>query len=650
VASDDATPSKADTQPSGGETQAESDKSGGAKRAVNVGDVLGRYELAEEIGEGGMATVYRARDTQLRRDVAVKVLFAHLAKRNEIVRRFHREARAAAVLEHANILRIYDVGGGEASDPPYMVMELIRGPTLLGEIEKRGPMLAELAACVGAVLADALGAAHDKGVIHRDVKPGNVLIAPDGRVLLADFGVAHLEAEDSLVTRTGALLGTPAYMSPEQATGEQTTVRSDLYSLGATLYQVVTGSLPYSGSPAKVIAQITHGSAPTAVRRRAEVGPDLSRAIERMMDIEPTRRPASATEVAAELRAIASAGGFGDAKDELAAYFADPEAACKAHGAVVVGKVVAAARQAIVDRKLPRAMALADRASALAPEDDSVKSLVDEVTRGGRASRRRRALAIGAVVVAIVGATAAGVAALARGGEEEEEPVAVVPKDAAVVVEEKKDAAMVVAIEPVMDAAMVAEVPIDAVVASRTATKDAGAAKVRPDAKVDAAEQVMAVIPMDAAVPITPPPDAAEEFGTLTVFNTPWCDLYVDGKLYGRNKLGKAITVTVGSHVVKCEQGPKPDNPRWIESVEVRRDKDTRLDRSFESVQIVRIETRGDVRIEGNLYSRGSLARLKMPHRFDVVEEGVDKRRIDFTVPCALREVEDHLVCVPLKP
>src|SRR5258708_22541180 len=196
-----------------------------------------------------MATVYRARDRELRRDVALKVLFAHLAKRDEIVRRFHREARAAAVLEHANILRIYDVGGGEGSDPPYIVMELIRGPTLLGEIEQRGPMLSELAACVGALLADALAAAHANGVIHRDMKPGNVLIAPGGRVLLADFGVAHLETEDSLVTRTGALLGTPAYMSPEQATGEPTTAQSDIYSLGATLYQLVTGALPYSGPP-----------------------------------------------------------------------------------------------------------------------------------------------------------------------------------------------------------------------------------------------------------------------------------------------------------------------------------------------------------------------------------------------------------------
>src|SRR5262245_52576794 len=180
----DADPATADTQtsdppdsdtPTSGDTPA---KKGPPMRAVHVGDTLGRYELVEEIGEGGMATVFRARDKELRRDVAVKVLFPHLARRPEIVRRFHREARAAAGLEHPNILRIYDVGGGENEDPPYIVMELIRGRTLMAEIEQRGFILAEVAACVGALLCDALAAAHAAGIIHRDIKPANVLIAP----------------------------------------------------------------------------------------------------------------------------------------------------------------------------------------------------------------------------------------------------------------------------------------------------------------------------------------------------------------------------------------------------------------------------------------------------------------------------------------
>ena len=245
-----------------------------------------------------------ARDKELRRDVALKVLFPHLARRDEIVRRFQREARAAAGLEHANILRIYDVGGAEGDDPPYIVMEMIRGRSLLAEVEQRGPMFAEVVACIGALLADALAAAHKASIVHRDMKPANVMIAPGGRILLTDFGVARLETEDSLVTKTGALLGTPAYMSPEQASGDIATAKSDLYSLGATLYQLATGTLPYSGSPAKVMAQIATGAMVAPVKKRAAVGPDLSRVIERMMAVEPEQRTATAVIAAAELRAM----------------------------------------------------------------------------------------------------------------------------------------------------------------------------------------------------------------------------------------------------------------------------------------------------------------------------------------------------------
>src|SRR6185369_13675799 len=165
-------------------------------------------------------------------------------------------------------------------------MELIRGSSLLGEIEKRGAILAEVAACIGALLADALAVAHGAGIIHRDVKPANVMVAAGGRLLLADFGVARLETEDSLVTKTGSVLGTPAYMSPEQASGDTATAKSDLYSLGATLYQLATGSLPYTGSPAKVLSSIASGSAPPAVKKRPAVGPDLSRVIEKLMAVE----------------------------------------------------------------------------------------------------------------------------------------------------------------------------------------------------------------------------------------------------------------------------------------------------------------------------------------------------------------------------
>jgi tRNA A-37 threonylcarbamoyl transferase component Bud32 len=510
------------------------------KRGVHTGDTLGRYELGEEAGEGGMATVYRARDKELRRDVAIKVLFPHLARRPEIVRRFHREARAAAGLEHANILRIYDVGGDEDSDdPPFIVMELVRGTTLLGEIELRGPMFAEVVACVGALLADALAAAHAAGIIHRDIKPANVLVAPGGKILLADFGVARLETEDSLVTKTGALLGTPAYMSPEQAAGDIATAKSDLYSLGATLYQLATGTLPYAGSPAKVMAAIATGSRISAVKKRAEVGPDLSHVIDRLMSSEPEDRPASAKEVAAELRAIATAGGLGDPVDELEAYFEDPPAFVTARIPKLVTALVEQGKQAIAEAKLPRALAIANRASALAPDDPTVTALISAVTEGGRSTARNRVFVVGALGVVVAGAaTVAGIKLLAH-------------RDAVVAA----DAIAIVAVTPADapgDAIEVPPMPIDggAIVISQL---DAGVRRVV--VARDAAPAIAMATP-DAAPPDAAPPDAAlpvaPQMGTIIVKNDTWCDVTIDHEQPVRN--GKPFVVQAGHHYLACEQ------------------------------------------------------------------------------------------------
>lgn len=515
---------------------------GKKKRAVHSGDTLGRYELGDDVGEGGMATVYRARDKELRREVAVKVLFPHLARRPEIVRRFHREARAAAGLEHANILRIYDVGGDEDSDdPPFIVMELVRGTTLLGEIEQRGPMFAEVVACVGAVLADALVAAHAAGIIHRDIKPANVLVAPGGRVLLADFGVARLETEDSLVTKTGALLGTPAYMSPEQAAGDIATAKSDLYSLGATLYQLATGTLPYAGSPAKVMAQIAAGTRIPAVKKRAEVGPDLSRVIDRLMATEPEDRQVNAAQVADELRKIAASGGLGEPADELRAYFADPKAFVAAKTPGVVTALIAAGKQAIADAKLPRALAIADRANALAPEDPAVAALVTAVTEGGRSSARRRVLAIGLVGAAVIaGGAVAGVKVFAH-----REPAKAIPVDKptldAGAIERVENPSDVVL--PVLDATP----PIDAAVHVAVMARDAGAARIRDANAPDAA------LPDAASVIEAVQPDAALADGKIAVKNDTWCDVSIDGQKRGRADTGPFVA-SAGEHVVRCEQ------------------------------------------------------------------------------------------------
>lgn len=615
--------------------------------------MLGRYELVEEIGEGGMATVYRARDRELRRDVALKVLFPHLARREDVVRRFHREARAAAGLEHPNILRVYDVGGATvtdaasgAVDPPYIVMELIRGRSLLGELEQRGPMLAEVVACLGALLADALSVAHQAGIIHRDVKPANVMIAAGGRVLLADFGVARLETEDSLVTKTGALLGTPAYMSPEQASGDTATARSDLYSLGATLYQLATGVLPYSGSPAKVMAQIAQAQLVSAVRRRSAVGPDLSRVIDRLMAAEPTARPARAADVADELRRIAAAGGLGDPKAELGAYFAEPEAFVKAKLPAVVAAILTTAERAIADDKLPRAMALADRASALAPDDPAVGALIQKVTEGNKSTRRRRVLAIVAAGAVLAGGASIG--AMKLFGDSSQRSSAA----------QRDDASLGATNVPLADAGIAAAdaTPLamldDAAIVARR--EDAGRVAVTEDARRVArrADAGLVAIAADAGVPPVARPDAAPPippvdaavqagdvaaFGAILVRNDTWCDVSIDGRAPSRNS-NKPIRVAVGHHLVTCAQPGL--GKQWTREVDVAAGGVVTVAGSLLGTVTVTLGI--DASIDGVAHRRGASIQLKA-NRYEVVA-GDQKAFLDIRVSCTLRTTPE-LAC-----
>ncbi len=613
------------------DTAAPASEAGKKKRAVHTGDVLGRYELADDVGEGGMATVYRARDLELRRDVAIKVLFPHLARRPEIVRRFHREARAAAALEHANILRIYDVGGDvESDDPPFIVMELIRGSTLLGEIEQRGPMFAEVVACVGALLADALAAAHAAGIIHRDIKPANVLVAQDGRLLLADFGVARLETEDSLVTKTGALLGTPAYMSPEQASGDTATAKSDLYSLGATLYQLATGVLPYAGSPAKVMAQIATGQRTSAVKKRAEVGPELSRVIDQLMATEPEGRPANAKAVAAELRAVAAP--LGDPALELEAYLRDPAAFVAAKTPAVVTTLVAAGKRAIAEAKLPRALAIADRASALAPTDPDVVALVTAVTEGGRSSARRRFFGLAAL--ALLGAGGATLAAIEVLGHREAS------------VRARADAAPLVAIAeaPVPDApvpdAAAALVPELALDAGRVAAAPRDGGRVVATAR-DASLAIDAPVIVEAVVPDAGPVAVAR--GAIRIENDTWCDVAIDRLPLGRFAKGMRYPVDVGPHTVTCAQGGT--DLAWTRQVEVSANATAVAAGTLRAAVAIRFEV--DAIWNGVPFAKGSsTTAVRGSYALQV---GAAKRRIAVTVACTVRD-QPELDCSAARP
>jgi predicted Ser/Thr protein kinase len=217
-----------------------------------VTETLGeRYALGDRLATGGMGSVYRARDTRLGREVAIKILKEEYAGDDRFVERFRREARAAAALAHPNIAGVYDYG--EESGRHFIVMELVQGSDLARVMREEGPLPPERAQNIGTQIARALAHAHAAGVVHRDVKPANVIVSPSEVVKVTDFGIARAQA-DSALTATGTVMGTAQYISPEQASGEKVGPRSDVYSLGIVLYEMVTGTVPFTGDSAVAIA------------------------------------------------------------------------------------------------------------------------------------------------------------------------------------------------------------------------------------------------------------------------------------------------------------------------------------------------------------------------------------------------------------
>ncbi|MGH2442474.1 MAG: protein kinase domain-containing protein [Chloroflexota bacterium] len=248
--------------------------------------LAGRYRLIAPLGEGGMAAVYRARDLRLNREIAVKILNEELTRDPEFLARFQREAQFVASLSHPNIVPVYDVGEEQGSH--FIVMEYIRGRTLKDALEANGPMPAERAVRVMEQVLSALGYAHQKGLVHRDVKPHNILLTPDGTAQLTDFGIAHLIGGSS--TRTAAVLGSAHYLSPEQARGGEATVASDIYGCGVVLYELLAGKPPFDGTNALAIAHQHVHSGPPPLPLTAGASPHLSDTVMRALAKEPADR------------------------------------------------------------------------------------------------------------------------------------------------------------------------------------------------------------------------------------------------------------------------------------------------------------------------------------------------------------------------
>jgi serine/threonine protein kinase len=265
-----------------------------------IGTNLDKYAVLQKVGEGGMATVYRGRHQTLERDVAIKVLHPHLSSSQRNRKRFEREAQAIEHLRHENILEIFDYSGLEGHDC-YIVTEFVEGETLSALLAARGRFPSEVTAILGIDLCRALEYAHRQGVLHRDVKTDNVMLRVDGTLKLMDFGIARF-LDETKVTMTGALVGSPAFMSPEQAREAPLDARSDLFSLGTVLYTLVTGSLPFTGgNPSLILKNVIEGNRPSVPELAPTISPALADLIERLMATDPSDRPTTAQEAADEL-------------------------------------------------------------------------------------------------------------------------------------------------------------------------------------------------------------------------------------------------------------------------------------------------------------------------------------------------------------
>src|SRR5215813_2156869 len=281
---------------------------------LTPGSRLGPYEVLSILGTGGMAEVYRARDTRLGRDVALKVVNEALAGDPELVRRFEQEARLAGSLNHPNLVAVYDVGQQDGA--AYFITELLKGEALRHRLS-RGRIPIQTALDWGAQLAQGLAAAHARGIIHRDVKPENVFVTSDGHVKLLDFGIAKLSEQSRVdgrhgilddtvtptggATQTGAILGTPAYMSPEQVRGEPVDARTDIFSLGAVLHEMLSGQRPFPGSPLESSHAILRDEPPPLPD---EVPAAVARVVQRCLAKEPDRRFQSASDLAFDLELL----------------------------------------------------------------------------------------------------------------------------------------------------------------------------------------------------------------------------------------------------------------------------------------------------------------------------------------------------------
>ncbi|HMG57324.1 MAG TPA: protein kinase [Kofleriaceae bacterium] len=372
---------------------------------IQVGQVLDKYELLERVGQGGMAIVYRGIDRQLKRVVAIKVLHKHLADYQEARDRFEREAQAVAKLRHENILEIFDYSGADAAEAAgssYIVTEFIDGKTLKQQVTDRPITYPEIGAMIILQVCRALGHAHAAGILHRDVKPENIMIRNDGVVKLMDFGISHMVDLERL-TVTGQLLGSPAYMAPEHVEGRPLDFRTDVFAVGIVLYQLTVGKLPFEGkNPHEVLKRIAECRFVDPRQANPRIGNRLGRIILRAMAAQPGDRFPAVGEMVLALEGYLEETGLAPDKvvGELGRYFQAPAAYEHALRERVIDHLTRRGQQLLGADDRAAALDAFDRVLSIDAHNPRVLEILDDLNR--RKRRRANLLAVGGAALLAV--------------------------------------------------------------------------------------------------------------------------------------------------------------------------------------------------------------------------------------------------------
>ncbi len=536
-----------------------------------IGHILDKYRIIEKVGEGGMASVYRGEHLTLGREVAVKILHPHLSDKPRNRQRFTREARAIENLRHDNILRIEDYSGEDAKDC-YIVTEFVDGYTLQKLHVELGAIPSEVVAIIGMHLADALQYAHDQGIIHRDLKPENVMIQRDGTIKLMDFGIARFLDEMHL-TMTGALVGSPAYMSPEQAMEKVLDSRSDLFSLGTLLFHLVTGQLPFAGNnPSIVLRNIIEGNRPSVSDVAPEVAAPLAELIHGLLQIDPDDRPRSAAEVRARLAQTTAEADIDpeDPRWSLQAWVIDPVGYRERLDEWLDQVLLAKGKERLEHRDHLGALQLFNRLLTIderrGRQNDEVLALVSGMHVSREAPRRNRSWWLGGVGL-LVGAallslwllpsatetpsSQEGLAPLAPTSPVEPEPV-----DAAAELLTLPQSEVELDEAPASPVEEPGEEPVDAdgavARAPRVSSTPTPRTLPRPGLPILGPEQQAARAQRLAEQGGSATPTDAGASGKLTV-HVPesWGHIYIDGTYMGRTgRLQDPISVAPGTHTL----------------------------------------------------------------------------------------------------